>query len=163
MRGVLAAAAGVTGAGCAHLLDRLGALPGVHETEAVRAGMGPVAAAGWLVAAAALAWLAASTRPALVGAPAALAVAGIPELVGRGDAGAVLEPGALAGAAVQWLLLLALLALVVVLERHLGAWPGPGRAVRLRLPAPARPAGRVAGHTGPRRVRPRGPPAVLPR
>jgi len=133
-RDVVAAVAGLVGAATAHALDVAGALPGVHESAAVRGGMGPLATVGWLMLAAALATAAARTRPVPVGAASALLLSGVPELVGRHDPGAVVEPGAIAGAVVQWLLLLALLALVVVVDRQLG---------RVTRPAPWRPLPRT--------------------
>jgi len=121
MRGAVAAVAGVVGAAGAHALDEAGLLPGVHETAEVREALTPMLTVLWLTLAGAIAWLAARTRPLAVGALGAIAVAGIPELVGRQDPGAAFEPGALAGAALQWLLLVVVLALLVVAERHLFA------------------------------------------
>src|SRR5436305_1048692 len=120
-RRLAAVAAGVAGAVTAHALDVTGRLPGVHETAAVRTGMGPALTVGWLFAAAGVAWLAAATRPLPVGAAGAVAVAALPEVAGRHDLGAFVEPGALAGALVQWLLLLLVLAAAVAVERQLTA------------------------------------------
>jgi hypothetical protein len=115
-RDALAAAASATGAGAAHLLDLTGRLPGVHETAVVRTAMTAPLTGLWLLAAAAAGVLAArSRRPAAVAVPAALGLAAVPELVGRLDPGAVVEPAALAGAALQALLVLVALALVAVL------------------------------------------------
>jgi hypothetical protein len=118
-RGIAAVAAGIVGAAGTHALDAAGMLPGVHEAAHVRTALGPAATIGWLALAGALAWLAARTRPASVGAGAMLVVSAIPELVGRHDVGALAEPGATAGALVQWLLLLAVLAVAVVVDRWL--------------------------------------------
>jgi hypothetical protein len=146
-REAVAAVAGVAGAAATHGLDVAGALPGVHESAAVRGGMSPLATALWLALAALLAVLAARTRPVLLGAPAALLLSGVPELVVRHDPGAVVEPGAMAGALVQWLLLIALLALVVAVER--------GVARPLRVASLGAPVVPVAGGPFPRPPRPR--------
>ena len=121
MRGAVAAVAGIVGAGCAHALDEAGLLPGVHESAAVREALTPGLTVLWLALAGVIAWLAARTRPMPVGAAGAMVVAGVPELVGRHDLGAAFEPAALAGAALQWLLLVVVLALLVLVERHLFA------------------------------------------
>ena len=118
-RGAAAATAGVCAAATAHALDVSGLLPLVHESESVRTAMSPVQVAIWLALAAALSALAARTRPLLVGAPAALAVSGGPELLGRHDPGAVVEPGALLGALLQLLLVVAAVALAMLLERRI--------------------------------------------
>lgn len=128
MRGVAAAVAGLVGAVTARALDEAGLLPGVHESEAVREAMGPALTVGWLLLAAAASWLAARTRPIVVGPVSALAVAGIPELLCRRDPGAMFEPGALAGALLQSLLLIAILALAVVADRWLVTIPTPAFA-----------------------------------
>jgi hypothetical protein len=135
MRGFAAAAAGVAGAAGAHLLDVAGLLPGVHETVAVRTAMGPLLTVAWLLVAGGLAWLACVTRPVPVGAVAAVVVSGAPELIGRHDPGAVAEPGAIAGALLQWLLLLLVVAVAVLLERQLATRPFAPAAT------PPRPAG----------------------
>jgi hypothetical protein len=160
MRGVAAAVAGIVGAASAHALDEAGLLPGVHESAAVREAMGPVLTLGWLGLAGLLAWLAARTKPALVGGAAALAVSAVPELVGRHDPGAIAEPGALAGALVQWLLLLAVLAVLLVIDRSLAV-----RRPTTLLDGPHQPAA-VAFHRDitrlvDRRARPRAPPTAL--
>src|SRR4051812_30016015 len=158
-REVAAAVAGLVGAVAAHALDTAGLLPGVHETAAVRGAMSPLLTTGWLMAAACLGWLAAATRPLLVAPASALLVSACPELVGRHDAGALAEPGALAGALLQSLLVLAVLALGVVASRRLQL---------LALPVAPRPHGpplvvvQAVGfprNVG-RRGRPRAPPAA---
>ena len=136
LRGAVAVGAGVAGAALAHALDRAGLLPGVHEAANIRAGMSPSVAIGWLALAAALSWLAAKRGPIRIGAPASLLIAAMPELIGRHDIGAIVEPGALAGALLQWLLLLAVAAVIVIASRtqfvvlvpSYGAigWPAPG-------------------------------------
>jgi hypothetical protein len=159
-RGVAAVVAGIVGAAGAHALDVAGMLPGVHEAPGVRTGMGLAPTAGWLVLAGALAWLAARTRPALVGGSAALLVSAIPELVGRHDLGAIAEPGALAGALVQWLLLLAVVAIAVVVDRWLAVHPPSSY-----LDVPEQPTivgrSRHVSQLVDRRGRPRAPPVVL--
>jgi len=119
MRGVAAAVAGIVGAATAHALDEAGLLPGIHESANVREAMGPALTVGWLVLAGVMAWYAARTRPALVGGASALVLSAVPELVGRHDPEAFAEPGAIAGALLQWLLLLAVLAVLVVIDRWL--------------------------------------------
>jgi hypothetical protein len=126
----VAAAAAVCAAVTAHALDVAGQLPFVHETVAVRTAMSPAQVAGWLLLAATVGAVAASTRVVLVGVPGAVLVSGVPELLGRHDPGAVFEPGALLGALVQVLLLLAVVAMALVLQRRVGvlkrvlvAWP----------------------------------------
>lgn len=120
IRGVVAAAAGTCAAATAHALDVFGTLPFVHEATTVRTAMTPMQVVVWLALAAALSAVAASTRPVLFGAPAAVLVSAVPELAGRGDLGALFEPGALLGALLQLLLVVAVVALAVALERHLG-------------------------------------------
>ena len=159
-RGVAAALAGVAGAAAVHALDEAALLPGVHEAADVREAMTPLLMAGWLALAAALGLLSARTRPVPVGAGSAVVVAAIPELVGRHDAGAVAEPGALAGALLQWLVLLAVLALLVAADRltpvlvrstfHLG-----------HSVLAVRPSGRVPGHLAVDQGRPRAPPCCV--
>lgn len=157
-RGVCAAVAGVVGAATAHALDEAGLLPGVHEAVGVREAMTPVLTVGWLMLAAGLAWLAARTRPLPVGGLGALLVAAVPELVGRHDPEAMVEPGALAGAALQWLLLAVVLALLVLTDRHLSATAlRRTRLAPVRLPrTPARR--RLRAHRVVATGRPRGPP-----
>lgn len=159
MRGVAAAAAGMVGAGTAHALDVAGLLPGVHEAAGVRTSLGPLATVAWLALAGGLAWLAARTRPAAVGGAAALVVSAIPELVGRHDIGAVAEPGAVAGALVQWLLLLAVIAIAVVVDRSLAASPPSSYIDMPWLPAPVGTRGHITRHVD-RRGRPRAPPSL---
>lgn len=106
-----------------HALDRAGQLPLVHEDVAVRTAMSPGLVICWLLVAATLSALAAATGPLLLGAPCALLVAGAPELLGRHDIGAVTEPGAVAGALVQWLLIAAVVALMLVAEREFRRQP----------------------------------------
>lgn len=119
LRGVTAAAAGACAAATGHALDAAGKLPFVHEAASVRLAMSPLQTAAWLALAAGLSAFAARTRPLLVGAPAALVVSAAPELAGRGDPGALFEPAAMLGALVQLLLVVAVVALAVVLERRL--------------------------------------------
>jgi hypothetical protein len=160
-RDVAAVVAGVAGAATTHVFDARGLLPGVHEAAAVRTAMGPASTLVWLALAGALAWLAVRTRPALVGGTAALVVAAIPELLGRHDAGAIGEPGALAGALMQWLLLMAVVAVALVVERSLAGLvtPSPYR-IFFWQPAPVG-ADRSLTRLVDRRGRPRAPPAVL--
>jgi len=160
-RDVAAVVAGIAGAATAHAFDASGLLPGVHETEAVRTAMGPAATVAWLMLAGGLAWLAVRTKPALVGGTSALVVAAIPELVGRHDPGAIGEPGAMAGALMQWLLLMAVVVIVVVVDRSLAALVTPS-AYRIFFWQPA-PVGadRQPTRLVDRRGRPRAPPAVL--
>jgi hypothetical protein len=160
-RDLAAVAAGVVGAATSHALDAAGLLPGVHETEAVRTAMGPVVTVFWLGLAGGLAWVATRTRPALVGGSSALVVSAIPELVGRHDPGAIGEPGAVAGALMQWLLLMAVVAVLVVVDRSLAALVVPS-SYRVFFCQQAA----VGASHGPRRIvdrrgRPRAPPAVL--
>jgi hypothetical protein len=158
-RGFAAVVAGVAGAAGTHALDVAGMLPGVHEAAGVRAGMGPLATVAWLGLAGALAWLAARTRLALVGGTAALLVSAVPELVGRHDPGAIAEPGALAGALVQWLLLLAVVAIVVVVDHWLAV---KAPTSYLDLPRQTTIVGRSRNVSllVDRRGRPRAPPVV---
>ena len=109
-RRVVAAAAGVAGASIAHALDVAGLLPFVHEATAVRNAMSPTATVVWLALTAVLCAVSAR-RPATAGAVAALFIGGLPELAGRLDPGAVFEPAAMAGALLQWLLLVLVLSL----------------------------------------------------
>lgn len=159
-RGYVAVVAGMVGAAGAHALDAAGMLPGVHEAADVRAGMGPLATVAWLGLAGGLAWLAARTRPALVGGSAALVVSAIPELVGRHDPGAIAEPGALAGALVQWLLLLAVVAVAVVVDRWLAVQAPPSYPDQPSQPSVVGRSRRVSRLVD-RRGRPRAPPVVL--
>ena len=122
-----AAVASVPAALVAHALDVSGRLPFVHESGAVRNAMGPLAVVLWLALTALVVGIAAaSRRPALLGAPAALVSAALPELIGRHDPGAIVEPGATLGALLQWLLLLTVLALALVADRVLRTQPLPG-------------------------------------
>src|SRR4051794_23930333 len=119
LRRVVAAAAGMCAAAMAHALDVTGSLPLVHETADVRSAMSSAQVAAWLAVAAGVGAFAASTRLLLVGVPGALLVSATPELIGRGDAGAIAEPGAILAALVQVLLLLAVVAMALALERRL--------------------------------------------
>ena len=155
-----AAVASVPAALLAHALDVTGRLPFVHESGHVRDAMGPAAVLLWLALTALVVGLASASRwPALLGAPASLASAGLPELIGRHDLGAVLEPGAILGALLQWALLLVVVALAVVASRVLRLTPliaGGPRVPRPRLIV--RPAWRR--YVVPRwRLRSRAPPA----
>ncbi|MBV9368635.1 MAG: hypothetical protein JO074_02295 [Frankiales bacterium] len=115
---LVAAVASVLAALLAHALDTNGLLPFVRESSNVRTAMTPLAVVLWLALTATVVGLAAaSRRPALLGAPASLASAGLPELIGRHDIGALLEPGAILGALLQWLLLLVVVA-VALMVRH---------------------------------------------
>lgn len=118
-RTLLAAAAGIAAAATAHALDAGGQLPFVHETADVRQAMGPMVIVVWLLLAGGLAAVAAATRVVLVGAPAAVAVSAFPELWGRHDIGAVAEPGALLGAALQVVLLLVVVSVALVFADRL--------------------------------------------
>jgi hypothetical protein len=160
-RDLAAMAAGVVGAATSHAFDAAGLLPGVHETEAVRTAMGPVVTVIWLGLAGGLAWVATRTRPALVGGSSALVVSAIPELVGRHDPGAIGEPGAVAGALMQWLLLMAVVAVLVVVDRSLAALVVPSSYRIFFWPQPAVGAGRGPRRVVDRRGRPRAPPVVL--
>lgn len=159
-RGLAAVVAGIVGAVTARALDATGQLPGVHEAASVRTGLSPTETVAWLALAGVLAWLAVRTKPAAVGGTAALVVSAIPELVGRHDVGAIAEPGAIAGALVQWLLLLAVVAVAFVVERWFAA-----RAPSSYIDLPWQPA-TVLAHGNvtrlvDRRGRPRAPPVVL--
>ena len=148
-------------AATAHALDVSGRLPFVHETSDVRTAMTPAQVALWLALAAGLSALAASTRVLLVGVPGALLVSATPELIGRHDPGAIGEPGALLAALVQVLLLLAVVAVAVVLQRRLP----PLRPQQLARCAPAlRPAPppAVVQLVVDRTAAPRAPPDGLP-
>jgi len=157
---MVAAVAGVVGAATTRALDTAALLPGVHESADIRGAMSLSQTAAWLALAAGLAWLAARTRPVPVGAASALIVSAVPELVGRHDPGAVVEPGAIAGALVQWLLLLAVIAVVVIADRRLGIVAPSSCADLPWLPAHVR---RPRTHTRlvDRRGRPRAPPAAF--
>jgi hypothetical protein len=133
-RSVVAAATGVAGAALARVLDVAGQLPLVHESADVRHGLGPVATVVWLAASAALA--AVSARRPLWSGAAAVVVAALPELVARHDPGAVVEPAALAGALMQWTLLLLVIAVAVAVQARLSSTP-------FRRPAVVAPRDRV--------------------
>jgi hypothetical protein len=144
----------------AHALDVAGRLPFVHEAAPVRTAMTPTQIVVWLALAAALSAAAAGTRPVLLGAPSALLVSAAPEIAGRGDPGAVLEPGALLGALLQLLLVVAVVALAVVLERRIGLVV----LGTTRLPSPLRaPVSRaiLVRQVVDRMAEPRAPPAVV--
>lgn len=160
-RDVAAAAAGILGAAAAHAFDIAGVLPGVHETAAVRTAMGPAPTVVWLMLAGGLAWLAVRTRPALVGGTSALVISAVPELMVRHDPGAIGEPGAIAGALMQWLLLMAVFAIAVVVDRSLSVGTGqsPYRIYFWQLTSVG--ADRSPTSIVDRRGRPRAPPAVL--
>ena len=145
-----AAVASVPAALLAHALDVTGNLPFVHETADVRAAMGTAAVVLWLaLTALAVGLAAASRKPALLGAPASLASAGLPEMIGRHDLGAVLEPGAMLGALLQWLLLLVIVGLAVAASRVLRIVPLVAHGPRWRTPLLV--------------LRPERPPYVVPR
>lgn len=159
-RGPAAAVVGAAGAGLARALDVAGLLPGVHEGEAVRGGMGPAATTLWLLLAASLAWLVGVMARLWVGVAVCVFVSGIPELVTRHDPEAMGEPGALMGALVQLLLLLMVLALAIVIESGLRRTRPPVPAwQRHRAPLPLVDLCRP--RTGLRLdANPRGPPTV---
>lgn len=157
VRGLVAAGAGAAGAALSHALDGAGLLPGVHEAVHVRDGMSVTLTFSWLAVAAALAWLAARRGPIRIGAPASLLVAAVPELVGRHDLGAVLEPGAIAGAALQWLLLLAVVAVLVVASRSSFVVLAPSHGA-IAWPAPPETRHESLSHVVGTRGRPRAPP-----
>src|SRR3954452_13173351 len=132
-RRVVAAVAGVTGAVIAHALDAAGLLPFVHESVEVRTGMSPATTLGWLVLAAGLAAFTAR-RPATAGAAAALIIGGLPELAGRHDPGAMFEPTAMAGALLQWLLLVLVLSVAYAVHTRLTTTqPSPTALPAIRL------------------------------
>lgn len=162
VREVAAAVAGIVGAATTHALDAAGLLPGVHETAEVRTAMGPAVSVGWLLLAGALAWLAVRTKPAVVGGTSALVVAAIPELVGRHDPGAIGEPGAIAGALMQWLLLLAVVAVAVVADRSLSLRRVPASYVLVASQPSSLGDDHNVTRLVDRRGRPRAPPPVLP-
>jgi hypothetical protein len=160
VRALTAAVAGVCAAATGHALDAAGLLPFVHEAAPLRAAMTMTQLVLWLAVAGVLSALAATTRPLLVGAPAALLVSAAPELVGRGDPGALFEPGALCGALLQLLLVVSVVALAVLLERRIGL------VVRreLRPPSHVREAVSLTSLVGTsvdRTGEPRAPPALL--
>jgi hypothetical protein len=157
LRGAVAATAGLCAAATGHALDVSGRLPFVHESEGVRTAMTPAQVTVWLLAAAGLSALAARTRPWLVGAPAALAVSGTPELIGRHDPGALVEPGALLGALLQLLLVVAVVALAVALERRIALFVVPALALPTQLSRPRRRQRLRAGLVD-RTAAPRAPP-----
>src|SRR3954454_14630677 len=138
-RRAVAAVAGVTGAAVAHALDAAGLLPFVHESVEVRTAMSPTTTLCWLGLAAVLA-AATARRPATAGAVAALVVGGLPELAGRHDPGAMFEPAAVAGALVQWVLLLLVLSVAYAVHTRLStSVPTPTAVPVLRLPTSLRP------------------------
>lgn len=162
VREVAAAVAGIVGAAATHALDAAGLLPGVHETEEVRTAMGPTVTVGWLLLAGALAWLAVRTKPVLMGGTSALVVAGIPELIGRHDPGAIGEPGAVAGALMQWLLLLAVVAVAVIADRSLSLRRVRPAHVRVLSQPSVLDDDHNVTRLVDRRGRPRAPPPVPP-
>ena len=160
-RACVAAVAGVVAAATGHALDASGRLPFVHETADVRLAMHPFVVVVWLTLAAALAALAATTRLLLVGVPAALLVSAAPELWGRGDPGALVDPGALLGAALQVLLLLLLVSAALVVEARLRLMSGGDEvSAPVRPPLPSRTR-RPAAHTN-AVFQQRGPPVLSP-
>jgi hypothetical protein len=158
-RRTVAAVAGVAGAVVAHTLDVTGLLPFVHESAEIRNAMSPTATLVWLALTATLAAVTAA-RPATAGAAAALVIGGLPELAGRHDPGAVFEPAALAGALLQWLLLVLVLTIAYAVHTRLTTThPTPMAVPALRLttsPGP-RPLRR---HVSRRSGRTRAPPAT---
>src|SRR3954467_12918642 len=157
-RRVVAAVAGVAGAVVAHALDVTGLLPFVHESAEVRNAMSPVATLTWLLLAAALTAFTAK-RPATAGAAAALVIGGLPELAGRHDPGAMFEPAAMAGALLQWLLLVLVLSLAYAVHARLTTTqPSPPVLPTLRLTTSLRPRPTRRHVTG-RSGRTRAPPA----
>ena len=159
LRAVVAATAGLGAAATAHALDVTGRLPFVHEAVSVRAAMSPVEVAGWLFVAAAVSAIAVCTRVALVGVPGAVVVSGTPELIGRHDPGALLEPGALTGALVQVLLLLTVVAVALLLQRRLTVLH-PTRIRPRRHSAPQHHLQTFAQTTVDRTASPRAPPLL---
>ena len=157
LSGVVAVGVGVAGAALAHALDVAGLLPGVHETANVRGGLSAPVTVGWLGLAAALSLLAAKRGVVRVGAPASLLVAALPELIGRHDIGALVEPGAVAGALLQWLLLLAVAAAVVVATRGTFVVLAPSFGTIAWL-TPTASQERARSHVLDHRGRPRAPP-----
>src|SRR3954468_11483016 len=127
-RRVVAAVAGVAGAVVAHALDVTGLLPFVHESAEVRNAMSPVATLTWLLLAAALTAFTAK-RPGTAGAGAALGIGGLPEVGGRHDPGAMFEPAAMAGALLQWLLLVLVLSVAYAVHTRLTTTPAAPTAV----------------------------------
>jgi hypothetical protein len=159
LRALVAVGTGVAGALLAHALDEAALLPGVHEAANVRAGMGMPVTGMWLGLAAALSWLAANYGAVRVGAPASLLVAAVPELVGRHDPGAVVEPGAIAAAMLQWLLLVAVVVAVVVASRSALTALTPLYGA-ISWPASVGPRLLARSRVVDRRGRPRAPPEV---
>src|SRR3954471_5441450 len=159
-RRVVAAVAGVTGAVVAHALDAAGLLPFVLESVEVRTGMSPAATVCWLGLAAVLAALTA-VRPATAGAAAALVIGGLPELAGRHDPGAMFEPAAMAGALLQWLLLVLVLSVAYAVHTWLTtSAPTPATMPTLEFQTCLRSrvlGSRATGRSG----RTRAPPASL--
>src|SRR3954467_4332218 len=138
-RRAVAAVAGVTGAAVAHALDAAGLLPFVHESAEVRTAMSSTTTLCWLALAAGLA-AATARRPATAGAAAALVVGGLPELAGRHDPGAMFEPAAMAGALLQWLLLVLVLSVAYAVHARLTTTqPSPPVLPTLRLTTSLRP------------------------
>src|SRR3954469_15076680 len=132
-RRAVAAVAGVTGAAVAHTLDAVGLLPFVHESVEVRTAMSSTTTLCWLALAAGLSAITAR-RPATAGAAAALVIGGLPELAGRHDPGAMFEPAAMAGAVLQWLLLLLVLSVAYAVHTRLTSTQPPPLVVpALRL------------------------------
>lgn len=157
-RRLVAAVAGVAGAALAHALDVAGWLPFVHEAAAVRDAMSPAATAAWLVLTAVLCALSAR-RPATAGAVAALFIGGVPELAGRLDPGAVFEPAAVAGALLQWLLLVLVLSLAFAVHTRMHAVAPASPALPVLLLPPTAHLHRFVGRLAERSGLSRAPPA----
>jgi len=157
-RRVVAGVAGVAGAVMAHALDAAGLLPFVHESVEVRTAMSPGVTAGWLLLAAALT-AATAMRPTTAGAAAALVIGGLPELAGRHDPGAMFEPAAMAGALLQWLLLVLVLSVAYAVHARLTTSRLSPPALPLLRSPPALPLRRTfcSSRTG-RSGRTRAPP-----
>jgi hypothetical protein len=113
----------------------------------------------WLGLAASLSWLAGRFGAVRIGAPASMLVAALPELIGRHDLGAVAEPGAIAGALLQWLLLAAVVAVVVVATRNALTVLAPSYGA-VTWPASVGPRRRARTYVVDRRGRPRAPPQL---
>src|SRR4051794_1676938 len=159
-RRAVAAVAGVTGAAVAHALDAAGLLPFVHESVEVRTAMSSTTTLCWLALAAGLA-AATPRRPAPGGAAAALAVGGPPRPAGRHAPGAMFEPAAMAGALLQWLLLVLVLSVAYAVHTWLTtSAPTPATVPTLERHTSLRSRALCSRTTG-RSGRTRAPPASL--